>query len=625
MTHKVILLIVSAFYGISLTAQTFADGWEYVGVAVEEPAYTIWGSSPIMDDDGRVHLFVARWPKELKVDPGWRSHSEIAHYVSDKPEGPFVFSDVALSGRGAGHWDAFGAHNPAIHRVDSVYYLLYIANSNPNQPPHPANQHIGMAKSASLYGPWERVQGHGRILSPPDNPDYWNHRSGNGVNNPALLQHPAGGFFLYYKTNMGIMGLAIAENVEGPYVQMPFPVTINKQAIEDGYAFVMDEKICLLTTDNHGMIEKGGGILWTSSDGIRFTEAEKGFHRAHAYIDSSRLQQAQRHYGGDIIKFERPQVLLINDKPAYMYAPSGYHFFGKDATASYVLRRRDAGRDAGRNAQLVNGSGAWQSSVNSQHVRIISYNIWNGFDWGKDTVRQAALGGWLHDQQADVVALQELCGYNEARLKKEAAAWGHDHVVLLKESGYSVGLTSNEPIRVKEKMLDGLHHGALHAETHGIDFLVIHLHPGDHEFRAKEVEILMLKLDQIRRQTDDYMVLGDFNEQSPLDAEMYRPDNTFGDRRQAYYHVLARFMSNPLIDLVDKAGQALTERGSFPGLVLSQVQNESIESLRSRLERIDFMMASPRLAPRLHRAGVVRTSPTDWLSDHYPVVADLTR
>lgn len=596
------------FFGFGF-GQEFADGWEYVGVAVEEPGMTVWGTSPIMDDEGRVHLFVARWPGELKVDPGWRSHSEIAHYVGDGPEGPFHFSDVALEGRGPGHWDASGPHNPAIHQVGDTYYLLYIANDNPNQPPHPANQNIGLAKSKSLYGPWERVHGDGMILSPPDNPEYWNYQSGNGVNNPALLQHPDGGYFLYFKTKMGIMGLAIAENIEGPYVQLPYPVTYNEQAVEDGYAFMMDEAFCLLTTDNHGMIEKGGGVLWKSKDGIRFTEAEKGFHRAHAYLDSSALSHAKRHYGGDIIKFERPQLLLINDKPAYLYAPSGYHFFGKDATASYVLRHRDAGRNAGRDASL----------------RIISYNIWNGFDWGKDTFRMKALGTWLKDQQPDVVALQELCGYDEARLKREAARWGHPYVSLLKEDGYSVGLTSNQPIIVKEKMRDGLHHGALHAETYGIDFLVIHLHPGDDQFRAKEVEILMKKLDWIRRRTDNYVVLGDFNEQSPLDAEMYRPDNTFGNKRQAYYHVLSRFMSNPLIDLVEKAGQPLKDRGSFPALVLGPLQHETKEELRARLNRIDFILSSPALAPRLLDAGVCRNERTDWLSDHYPVVIDLSK
>ena len=207
------------------SAQSFADHWEFIGVAVEDPGYHVWGSSPIAGPDGKVHLFSARWPEEQKVDPGWRSHSEIAHYVAEKPEGPFRFSDVALRGTGKETWDKIAVHNPAIHKVGDKFVLLYISNDNPNQPPHPANQCIGMAISDDLSGPWKRVGEDGLILKTPDNPDYWNHKATNGVNNP---------------------------------------VTYNEQSVEDGYAFLYQGKFCLLTTDNHGMVKKGGGILCTT-------------------------------------------------------------------------------------------------------------------------------------------------------------------------------------------------------------------------------------------------------------------------------------------------------------------------------------------------------------------------
>lgn len=321
-----------------LKKNIFADYWQYIGVAVSEPGYTIWGTAPIVGDDGKIHLFVARWPAEFKVDPGWRSHSEIAHYIGDSPDGPFKFSDISLKGTGMDTWDKYGAHNPAIHKVGEKYILLYIGNNNPNSPPHPANQKIGMATSKSLYGPWEKVHGDGLILSPPLDKKYWNYNASNGVNNPALLQHPDGGYFLYFKSQGGKMGVAIAQQIEGTYVQLPFSVTTNNQAVEDGYAFIYNGKICMLTTDNHGLIEKGGGILWSSDDGIHFDEKEQGFYPALKYLGKKKLRNARKHYGGNIIKFERPQVLVIDDKPAYMYAPSGYHFFGGESTVSYVLK-----------------------------------------------------------------------------------------------------------------------------------------------------------------------------------------------------------------------------------------------------------------------------------------------
>ena len=180
------------------------------------------------------------------------------------------------------------------------------------------------------------------ILSAPKNPDYWNYKAGNGVNNPAFLQHPDGGYFLYFKSEKARMGLAVVENLEGPYVQLPFPVTANDRNIEDGYAFMYNRKFALLTTDNHGMIEAGGGILWTSSDGIHFDSYEKGFHRIDSYTEVDRSKVAV-HYGPRKIgysKFERPQVLLIEGSPAYLYLPSGHNIYGGACTVSYVLRKK---------------------------------------------------------------------------------------------------------------------------------------------------------------------------------------------------------------------------------------------------------------------------------------------
>lgn len=356
--NKIITILILLAVSFMLKAQeenkSFADHLEFVGTAVDEPGYTIWGTSPIWGDDGKVHLFVARWPCELKVDPGWRTHSEIAHYVGDSPEGPFVFSDVAVKSaiEGEGGDKApcnpaihkvknrcgLAPHNPNISKVDSLYALFYIANDGIEK--HPSNQYICLATSESLYGPWKKAGDDGVILTPPQNKDYWNFNASNGVNNPAFLQHPDGGYFLYFKSEKAKMGLAIAEDLEGPYVQLPFPVTTNDRNIEDGYAFMYNGKFALLTTDNQGMIEEGGGILWSSDDGIRFTEYEKGFHHINDYtkIDMSKVNTIYGMGRGKYAKFERPQVLLKDGKPAYVYLASGTNIYGGACTVSYVLK-----------------------------------------------------------------------------------------------------------------------------------------------------------------------------------------------------------------------------------------------------------------------------------------------
>lgn len=315
----------------------FADKWKYGGIAIEEPGYHLWGSSPIWGEDGKVHIFTTRWRIEHQFDPGWRSHSEIAHYVADRPEGPFRFVDIVLQGTGKDTWDKCGIHNPAIHKVGNQYVLLYISNNDYHQPPHPANQRIGMLIADNLYGPWQKVGKDGCILSPSDNPNHWTHQAANGVVNPALLQHPKGGFLLYFKSNKSQMGVAFAEKIEGPYVMYPEPVTKNNKAIEDGYAFIYNDKICLLTTDNHGILEAGGGILWKSDNGLDFTEYEPGFHRFDKYLPAGALDHAKQLYGA-YPKFERPQVLMKDGKPAYLYVPSGANIKGGKETMVHVLR-----------------------------------------------------------------------------------------------------------------------------------------------------------------------------------------------------------------------------------------------------------------------------------------------
>jgi lysophospholipase L1-like esterase len=101
---------------------TLAKALVWQGVAIQEDEYTIWGASPVVAE-GKVHLFAARWP-EANVDPAWRKSSEIAHYVADKPEGPFRFQEVVLKGNGrTGEWDAFAPHNPEIQRFGDTFAL----------------------------------------------------------------------------------------------------------------------------------------------------------------------------------------------------------------------------------------------------------------------------------------------------------------------------------------------------------------------------------------------------------------------------------------------------------------------------------------------------------------------
>lgn len=289
---------------------------------------------------------------------------------------------------------------------------------------------------------------------------------------------------------------------------------------------------------------------------------------------------------------------------------------------------------------FVSGFGQHTADPGSgESLRIISYNIWNGFDWGKDLDRLRNFQQWMHAQDSDVAALQELCSYNPDRLQEEAAGWGHSHSLLLKESGYSVGLSSKQPIELVERIRKDLHHGALHCRTMGLDFLVVHLHPGSIERRREEARILEEKIRAIQAKGRPLVVLGDFNAHSPYDSTLYDPqgpllshlresnknkEGASGNLEGGHldYSVISTFLSLGLHDPVPPRTATLEERGSFPAMALSDLNKESQKQLWERLERIDYILLTEDLAEKCTSARVLNGKENWFLSDHYPVMAD---
>ena len=62
---------------------------KFIGPAVEEKGWFNWCVSPIIGKDKKVHIFSSRWPKAEGME-GWsEKNAEIAHFIADRPEGPF--------------------------------------------------------------------------------------------------------------------------------------------------------------------------------------------------------------------------------------------------------------------------------------------------------------------------------------------------------------------------------------------------------------------------------------------------------------------------------------------------------------------------------------------------------
>lgn len=282
----------------------------------------------------------------------------------------------------------------------------------------------------------------------------------------------------------------------------------------------------------------------------------------------------------------------------------------------------------------------WLPTLAQEHkLRVITYNIMDGFNFGKDTTRQMKTANWIKAQKPNVVALQELCGYTDQRLKKEASQWGHQFSVLLKTTGYSVGISADRPIKLIERKTEGFWHGMLHVEIEGVDFFVVHLSPDDVSIRKKEASVILSKVDSALTKSKECIVLGDFNASSPYDDDIMktRPlllkSNIVSDAKSTQYKhlannyfdysVISKFLAFPMIDVCQKYVLP-NSRFSYSTPILIGRYRKNIEDVINKRERLDYLMVSPKLALKCTSASIGNGDETGYLSDHYPLIADFT-
>lgn len=271
----------------------------------------------------------------------------------------------------------------------------------------------------------------------------------------------------------------------------------------------------------------------------------------------------------------------------------------------------------------------WKPNV--EKLRIISYNIFNGFNWGKDEDREQRFIEWIIDKDPEVLALQELCGFTKESLLGLARKWGHEYAEIVKEDGYPVGITSKEPIIVKNKIVDNVGHGLLHVETYGYDFLVTHLNPSNTRKRLDEASIISeyIKKERIER----FMLMGDMNSHSPMDADFMEENATnlivkYGRQTSTNlrngrfdYSVISHFLSYPMID-VCREYVTSDKRATFPTPILMNISKH--KSARIKIEeRIDYIFVSESMLDKVVDAFIYNQGKTKFLSDHFPVGVDL--
>lgn len=98
---------------------------------IEDPEWSYWCADPVKADDGRYHLYTARWPENDPNGHFGYFHSIIVHAVSDHPLGPYIYRDMIGQG-----------HNPELYQKKNGDYMVYSTDG-----------HFYTAKS--LDGPWK--------------------------------------------------------------------------------------------------------------------------------------------------------------------------------------------------------------------------------------------------------------------------------------------------------------------------------------------------------------------------------------------------------------------------------------------------------------------------------------
>ncbi len=223
----------------------------------------------------------------------WYATSPDGHAWTEKGE--------ALARGSVGSWDEQSVFTPNILVAQGRYWLFYTAVPKPfiNQGPEITKTAIGLAVADSPDGPWERLPGNPILQTSEDHQAFDSLR----VDDACLIVRKAK-YWLYYKGrqwNKGPgqtkMGVAIADEPQGPYVKHP------------GNPIIQGNHEVLVWPQGQGvaaMIGTTGPKTLTRSlqyaeDGLHFSKTHNvidvpqaaGAYRGEAFTDSGKGERVQ--------------------------------------------------------------------------------------------------------------------------------------------------------------------------------------------------------------------------------------------------------------------------------------------------------------------------------------------
>ncbi len=255
-------------------------------------------------------------------------------------------------------------------------------------------------------------------------------------------------------------------------------------------------------------------------------------------------------------------------------------------------------------------------------MKILFLNIFEGC---LEVARFNRIINFVKAQNLDLVGLSELNEWsadNFSKVKEFKKRIAMPFVSFCKtSSGFDLAIFSKYKLQNEKLITDNFHHGAIKVEIpeKNITLIVTHLSYKNEDERLQEVEILK---PFFKERT---ILIGDLNSLSPIDSyneeeiipEMKKRQNTKFGVDKLRREVISELMKQRLVDGVKKFSKNFEYSTPTPSAP------EKEKFIHFIPLRMDYIFVSKDLEKKLIKAGIIRNSETDNLSDHYPVVAEL--
>jgi exodeoxyribonuclease-3 len=237
-------------------------------------------------------------------------------------------------------------------------------------------------------------------------------------------------------------------------------------------------------------------------------------------------------------------------------------------------------------------------------LRLLTWNILTG-----GGSRLNAIEAVLRSESPDLLALQELRGFDRRRIRTFADSLGLDAHLAPSIFGQAVAVLARPPLRIthRESVTWRLHHAAAAVTVAGLTIVSTHLNANSPYRRMREATWLAHRYGR----RGNVLIAGDMNALSGFPVTP--PTGRFSVGSRSDPRAIAAFEKAGLVDLWKVAGE-----GAGCTVPTGRGVGDAFDPMR-----LDYVFGTSAVVPRVRRLRVVRSPEIEYASDHYPVLVEL--